>query len=108
MQEKQETQVPPLGREGPLDGKWPPPPVSCLENPTDRGAWRATVPGVAGSRTRPRAQGADKERQEREDRSRQGGLSNNGRAGLFYLQTVSSPCASVPTVDASRTVLPWA
>ena len=25
---------------------------SCLENPVDRGAWRATVHGVAKSRTR--------------------------------------------------------
>ena len=25
---------------------------SCLENTMDRGAWRATVPGVAGSWTR--------------------------------------------------------
>ena len=25
---------------------------SCLENPTDRGAWRATVHGVTKSRTR--------------------------------------------------------
>ena len=25
---------------------------SCLENPMDRGAWRATVHGVAKSRTR--------------------------------------------------------
>ena len=25
---------------------------SCLENPTDRGAWRAAVHGVAGSQTR--------------------------------------------------------
>ena len=24
---------------------------SCLENPMDRGAWRATVPGVAKSQT---------------------------------------------------------
>ena len=24
---------------------------SCLENPMDRGAWQATVPGVAKSRT---------------------------------------------------------
>ena len=24
---------------------------SCLENPMDRGAWRATVPGVTKSRT---------------------------------------------------------
>ena len=27
---------------------------SCLENPMDRGAWRATVHGVAQSRTRPK------------------------------------------------------
>ena len=26
---------------------------SCLENPMDRGAWQATVHGVAKSRTRP-------------------------------------------------------
>ena len=26
---------------------------SCLENPMDRGAWRATVHGVAKSQTRP-------------------------------------------------------
>ena len=26
---------------------------SCLENPTDRGAWRATVYGVAKTQTRP-------------------------------------------------------
>ena len=63
---------------------------------------------VAGSQTRQSAQGADKEQHEGEDRSRQRGLSNNGRAGLFYLQTVSNPRASVPTVDTSRTVLPWA
>ena len=25
---------------------------SCLENPTDRGAWRAAVRGIAGSQTR--------------------------------------------------------
>ena len=25
---------------------------SCLENPTDRGVWQATVPGVAKSQTR--------------------------------------------------------
>ena len=28
----------------------------CLENPTDRGAWRATVPGVTKSWTRLRDQ----------------------------------------------------
>ena len=27
---------------------------SCLENPTDRGAWRARVHGVAESQTRPK------------------------------------------------------
>ena len=32
--------------------KWQPAPVFCLENPTDRGAWRAAVHGVAKSRTR--------------------------------------------------------
>ena len=26
--------------------KWQPTPVICLENPTDRGAWQATVRGV--------------------------------------------------------------
>ena len=28
---------------------------SCLENPMDRGAWRATVPGVSKSQTRLKA-----------------------------------------------------
>ena len=32
--------------------KWQPTPVSCLENPMDRGAWRAAVHGVAQSQTR--------------------------------------------------------
>ena len=31
---------------------WQPTPVFCLENPMDRGAWWATVYGVAKSRTR--------------------------------------------------------
>ena len=43
----QETQVQSLGWEGEGDGN--PPQHSCLENPRDRGAWRATVPGVAES-----------------------------------------------------------
>ena len=34
--------------------KWQPTPVFCLENPMDRGAWRATVHGVAKSRIRPK------------------------------------------------------
>ena len=35
-------------------GEWNGNPLqySCLENPMDRGAWRATVHGVAKSRTR--------------------------------------------------------
>ena len=32
--------------------RWPPLQHSCLENPMDRGAWWATVHGVAKSRTR--------------------------------------------------------
>ena len=31
---------------------WDDPQHSCLENPVDRGAWRATVPGVAKSLTK--------------------------------------------------------
>ena len=31
--------------------KWQPTPVSCLENPRDRGAWWAVIYGVAESRT---------------------------------------------------------
>ena len=33
------------------EGNGNPPQYSCLENPTDRGAWWATVHGVAKSRT---------------------------------------------------------
>ena len=33
------------------EGNGNPPQGSCLENPTDRGAWRATVDGVAKSQT---------------------------------------------------------
>ena len=39
-----------LSREDPLEeGRGNPLQNSCLENPTDRGAWRATVRGVAES-----------------------------------------------------------
>ena len=38
--------VPGLGRP-PRGGQGNPLQQSCLENPTDRGAWRATVPRVA-------------------------------------------------------------
>ena len=46
-------QVPSLGREdSPGGGDGNPLLYSHLGNPTDRGAWRATVPGVAKSQTR--------------------------------------------------------
>ena len=41
-----------LGWEDPLLGHGRLPQLSCLENPMDRGAWRATVHGVTKSRTR--------------------------------------------------------
>ena len=47
------SKVPSLGREDPLEEGMAPHSLqySCLENPMDRGAWRATVHGVAKSRT---------------------------------------------------------
>ena len=51
----QETQVCSLGQEDPLDspeGNGYPLQYSYLENPMDRGAWQATVLGVAKSQTR--------------------------------------------------------
>ena len=42
--------IPGLGR-SPGEGNGNPLQYSCLENPTDRGAWRATVHGVTMSRT---------------------------------------------------------
>ena len=39
-------------RKNPWRRKWQSAQYSCLENPMDRGAWRATVHGVAKSRTR--------------------------------------------------------
>ena len=42
--------IPGLGR-SPGEGNGYPLQYSCLENPTDRGAWWATVHGVAKSRT---------------------------------------------------------
>ena len=48
----QETQVQSLGREdSPGGGHGNPLQYPCLENPKDRGAWRATVHGVAKSWT---------------------------------------------------------
>ena len=43
----QETQVQSLGWEDPGEGNGTPLQYSCLENPMDRGAWQATVHGVA-------------------------------------------------------------
>ena len=49
----QETWVPSLGREDPLEeGVVTPSGVLAWRVPTDRGAWRAEVRGVAKSRTR--------------------------------------------------------
>ena len=49
----QETRVRSLGREdSPGEGNGNPLQYSCLENPMDRGAWWATVHGVATSQTR--------------------------------------------------------
>ena len=42
----QETWVQSLGWDDPDEGKGNPHLYSCLENPMDRGAWRATVHGV--------------------------------------------------------------
>ena len=47
-----ETQVQSLGREDPFgEGNGNPLQYSFLENSMERGAWRATVPGVAKSQT---------------------------------------------------------
>ena len=47
---RDEGSIPELGR-SPGGGNGNPLQFSCLENAMDRGAWRATVPGVAKSRT---------------------------------------------------------
>ena len=54
MQETQEMQAPSLGQGGPLEEGVTTHCIiqySCLENPMDREAWRATVHGVAKSQT---------------------------------------------------------
>ena len=52
LQEVQQTQIRSLGREdSPGEGNGNPLQYSCLENATDRGAWRASVHGVTKSRT---------------------------------------------------------
>ena len=49
----QETRVQSLGQKDSGERNGNPLQYSCLENSTDRGAWRATVYGVAKSQTRP-------------------------------------------------------
>ena len=50
LPEMQETQLQSLGQEdSPGAGNGNPLQYSCLENPMDRGAWQATVHGVAKS-----------------------------------------------------------
>ena len=58
MQETQETRLQSLGQGGLTTGGGNGNPLqySCLENPMDRGAWRATVRGFAKSRTGPSVQ----------------------------------------------------
>ena len=52
MQEPQERQVQSLGWKDPLEEEMAAHSShSCLENPMDRGAWRATVHGVTNSQT---------------------------------------------------------
>ena len=51
MQYTQETQVQSLGQEDPLEEKVATTPSFLLDNSLDRGAWRATVHGVAESDT---------------------------------------------------------
>ena len=52
MQETQEMRVGSLGQEDPLEkGMATPLQHPCLENPMDRGAWMATIPGAAKSLT---------------------------------------------------------
>ena len=48
---RQETQLDPWVGNIPCSREWQPTPVFCLENSIDRGAWRATVHGVAESDT---------------------------------------------------------
>ena len=51
MQEKEETGVRSLGQEESQEGNGNLLQYSCLENPVDRGAWRAIVLGVEKSQT---------------------------------------------------------
>ena len=49
VQETEEAQVRSLGWDDPLEKEMAAPLCSCLENPTDRRAWQATVHRVAES-----------------------------------------------------------
>ena len=52
MQETQEMPVRSLGQEDPLEQEMATHSnISCLENPVDRGAWKATVSGITKSQT---------------------------------------------------------
>ena len=52
MQQTQEMQAPSLGQEDPEEEEHSNPfQYSCLGNPMDRGAWLATVHGVAKNQT---------------------------------------------------------
>ena len=51
VRETEETSLPSLGREDPLEEGMAALQCSCLENPMDRGAWGTTVHGVAKSQT---------------------------------------------------------
>ena len=47
-----EIQIQPLGQEDPLEKETATHSIFLPENPRDRGAWQATVRGIANSRTR--------------------------------------------------------
>ena len=47
----QETWVQSIGQEAPMEKKWLPTPIFCLENPMDRGVWSAAVHRVTMSWT---------------------------------------------------------
>ena len=50
--DKRDVDLTPGSGRSPGEGFGDPLQYSCLENPMDRGAWRATVQGVAKSQTR--------------------------------------------------------
>ena len=62
-----------LGQEGPWRRAWHPLQYSCLENPTERRAWWATIHGIAKSWTRLK----------RLNRHRRYRLGSGGEVGLW-------------------------